>query len=55
MWSAHADQNGFIRFAIGMLAWAPEARIVHGGPAAKQALAEALRHRYISAKSRRGG
>lgn len=48
-YSAHADQNGLVRFITGMRHWPSEVRIVHGDPASKLALADALNSRYEQA------
>lgn len=45
-YSAHADQNGLVGFVTRMRHWPSEVRIVHGDPAVKQALADALRRGY---------
>ena len=46
-YSAHADQNGLVDFVTGMQQWPTEIRVVHGEQRAKEALAEALKARYI--------
>ncbi|MGA4320930.1 MBL fold metallo-hydrolase RNA specificity domain-containing protein [Ectopseudomonas hydrolytica] len=45
-YSAHADQNGLLGFVTRMRHWPSEIRIVHGDPAVKQVLADALRRGY---------
>ncbi|EJO93845.1 beta-lactamase domain-containing protein [Ectopseudomonas mendocina DLHK] len=45
-YSAHADQNGLLGFVTRMRHWPSEVRIVHGDPAVKQALADALQRGY---------
>ena len=47
-YSAHADQEGLIKFVTRMRQWPSEVRIVHGEPDAKQALSQVLRTRYFS-------
>ncbi|MGA9095318.1 MAG: MBL fold metallo-hydrolase [Pseudomonas alloputida] len=44
-YSAHADQQGLLRFALGECHQAGRVVLVHGEPAAKQALKGALRQR----------
>lgn len=48
-YSAHADQDGLIDFVTGQRRWPSRILIVHGDPDAKQALADALRQRYLAA------
>lgn len=47
-YSAHADQDGLIKFVTGMRKPPLHVRIVHGEPKAKQALAARLTARYQS-------
>mgnify|MGYP003684715155 CR=1 FL=1 len=47
-YSAHADQSGLVRFVTRMRHWPSEMRVVHGEPAAKEALARALKAHYLS-------
>ncbi len=48
-YSAHADQKGLVGFVTRMRHWPSEVRIVHGDPASKLALANALASRYEQA------
>ncbi|MFN3581945.1 MAG: MBL fold metallo-hydrolase RNA specificity domain-containing protein [Pseudomonas sp.] len=41
-YSAHADQQGLVRFITGMRQWPQEVRLVHGDPQAKLMLASLL-------------
>lgn len=45
-YSAHADQDGLVRFVTGMRRRPSLIRIVHGDPAAKQSLAQMLGEAY---------
>lgn len=45
-YSAHADQQGLVRFVTGMRGWPTQIRVVHGEKGAKRALATALVERY---------
>lgn len=45
-YSAHADQEGLVKFAAEMQQWPTEIRIVHGERQAKQSLASLLRRLY---------
>jgi len=49
-YSAHADQNGLVRFITGMRGWPSEIRLIHGEAGAK----EQLRHVLESAYQRKG-
>lgn len=45
-YSAHADQNGLLRFVTRMRQWPSQVRIVHGDPGAKAQFKYALQARY---------
>lgn len=45
-YSAHADQDGLVRFVTGMREWAGEIRLIHGEAGAKQQLRRALESEY---------
>ncbi len=45
-YSAHADQQGLVKFVTGMRGWPTQIKVVHGEKGAKRALATALVERY---------
>jgi len=45
-YSAHADQDGLVRFVTGMREWAGEIRLIHGEAGAKQQLRRVLESEY---------
>ncbi len=45
-YSAHADQDGLVRFVTGMREWAGEIRLIHGEAGAKQQLRRVLEGEY---------
>jgi metallo-beta-lactamase family protein len=45
-YSAHADQDGLVRFVTGMREWAGEIRLIHGEAGAKQELRRVLESEY---------
>ncbi|MNP61588.1 RNA-metabolising metallo-beta-lactamase [compost metagenome] len=45
-YSAHADQQGLIRFALGRASAAKQVVLVHGARESKSVLAKALAHRF---------
>lgn len=47
--SAHADQQGLVKFVTQMCEWPSEIRIVHGDAAAKIALGERYKAHYRQA------
>lgn len=49
-YSAHADQQGLLRFVTGMRRWPEQIRIVHGDASAKRELGERLKVLYKMAK-----
>jgi len=49
-YSAHADQQGLLRFVTGMRRWPEQVRIVHGDARAKQELGEHLKALYTQAQ-----
>ncbi len=49
-YSAHADQQGLLRFVTGMRRWPEQVRIVHGDASAKRELGERLQVLYKTAK-----
>lgn len=46
-YSAHADQNGLVRFVTGMRGWPAEVRLVHGEQKAKEQLRDKLNGEYL--------
>jgi metallo-beta-lactamase family protein len=49
-YSAHADQQGLLRFVTGMRRWPEQVRIVHGDAKAKRELGEHLKALYKQAQ-----
>lgn len=45
-YSAHADQNGLVRFITGMREWPGEIRLIHGETEAKEQLRQVLGREY---------
>ena len=48
-YSAHADQQGLLRFVLGMRKRPQQVRIVHGDNEAKQALQQAFQQHGVNA------
>ena len=49
-YSAHADQDGLVRFVTGMCQWPAEIRLVHGEARAKKVLGQVLQRKYALAR-----
>ena len=51
-YSAHADQDGLVRFVTSMTEWPARIRLVHGEASAKKALGNVLNRKYSLANRR---
>lgn len=50
-YSAHADQEGLVKFVTGMAEWPRQIRLVHGEAQAKKILRQVLQRKYSLARS----